>query len=97
MSRRPSKKSTPIYVTSDARARHANNELSGMLHRFAIGEVRSVVCVTAWADEGEPGGSFHLENSTDTGIIIGHMTKMLAIFEELRVKQIANEKAAESS
>jgi hypothetical protein len=92
MSKKPSKspdlsgnRRTVIADISPARARWANNELSGLVQRFGLGEVRSVIHITAWADGGEPGAGYHIENSRDKRILIAHMEKLLVVLRNLKV------------
>jgi hypothetical protein len=67
----PHRRSQGTIITSDDRARFANNSINWLLHNFARGAIRSVVIATVWSD-GEKGGDYHLEQSDH-----GKMIKLL--------------------
>ena len=71
------KHTQPIIVTSDARARFANSQLAGLVHNFAICDIRSVSISKVWCD-GVTGGSYHVEGG-DRAKMIAHLEKVLAI------------------
>jgi hypothetical protein len=94
MSKNPSRspdlrgnRQTIIADVHPKRAEWANNELSGLVRRFGLGEIRSVIHITAWADGGEPGAGYHIETAKDKQILIAQMEKLLVVLRNLKVSR----------
>jgi hypothetical protein len=72
------KEMTTMFITSDERAHFANNELTGLIRNFAVGDIRSVMIVTTWAD-GEVGGAYHIGG--DKAKLLAHAEKMIGVIK----------------
>jgi hypothetical protein len=72
------KRSQPVFITSDDRARFANNSINGLIRNFGIGDIRTVSILTVWCD-GEVGGDYHIESPADKAKLIAQYERMLRV------------------